>query len=100
MIHARIVISAMVTPLDLVRNALRLSTCPKNVTKTVTNDNSMLFANAAHRSEAVDGVSFPVVVICRPYRGLRIAIRSHSPEKTEEYIANTRIVTASQLRRP
>lgn len=84
MTHARIDISAMVIPLGLWANAFLLRTCPRKVTKTVTNDNSIDFANAVQRSDAVAGVILPVVVTCRPQRGLIIATTSHMPDPTVE----------------
>lgn len=55
----RIDISAIVIPFDRLAIALRLRTWPRNVTNTVTKDSSILFAIAAHNSEAVLGASFP-----------------------------------------
>lgn len=52
-------ISAIVTPLDDLTIDRLLKTCPRNVMKTVTKDNSIVLANSANIIEAVDGVSFP-----------------------------------------
>lgn len=66
MIQERMFMSAMVMPLELVLNALRVSTCPRKATKTVVKDNSMLFANAVKSSDAVDGGSLPSLEIRCP----------------------------------
>ena len=84
MTHARIDISAMVMPLDWLFTAFLLKTCPKKDTKIVTNDNSMLLARAAQRSDAVAGDILPVVVTCRPQRGRINATANQRPEPTVE----------------
>jgi hypothetical protein len=55
----RIVNSGMVTPREAFTIDLRLRTCPRKVTNTVTKDNSIVLANKANRVDAVDGVKDP-----------------------------------------
>jgi hypothetical protein len=97
MTQVRIDSSAIVTPRDALTSDRRLKTCPRNVTNTVTNDNSMLLANSANRIEAVSGVSLPPECIARPYLGWTRAITSHIPEKTVEYMDIVKIEIESQL---
>lgn len=66
MTQVRIVISVMVTPLDAITRDLLLITCPKNVTKTVTKDNSIVLANNAKSVDAVDGEKDPPECMVRP----------------------------------
>ena len=80
--------------------ARRLSTWPRNATKTVTNDSSMVLAKRAQSSDAVEGAKPPTGLILRPYRGFAIAMISQTPERIVEYIANISIVTDNQLPRP
>jgi hypothetical protein len=88
-----------VTPLEAFTMDLLLRTCPRNVTKTVTNDNSIVLANKAKRVDAVDGVKDPPECIVRPYRGCTIASMSQIPEKTVEYMESIRTEIESQLAR-
>ena len=97
--QVRIDNSAMVTPLDDLMRERRLRTWPKNVTKTVTNDSSMVFANRANRIDAVSGVIFPPEYIDRPHLGWIKPTMSHIPEKTVEYIESIKMDIASQLLR-
>lgn len=69
MTQVRMDISAIVMPRDDLAKDLLLSTWPKNVIKTVTKDNSIVFANNANTVEAVEGASLPPVRMNRPYRG-------------------------------
>jgi hypothetical protein len=55
-----IVISARVTPLEVLLNAFLVNTCPRTATKTVTNDNSMVLAARVASRVAVEGM------ICQP----------------------------------
>jgi hypothetical protein len=64
-----IVISASVIPLDDLAKALRLSTWPTNVTNTVTNDISIVFANKAVRTDAVEGCMPLLEEILCPHLG-------------------------------
>lgn len=89
--------SAIVTPLEVFINERLLNTWPRKVTKTVTNDNSILFANKANKIDAVSGVSFPPEYINRPYLGCAKATTSQIPEKMVEYIDMARIEIESQL---
>ena len=66
MTQVRIVISAIVIPRELLARDLRLSTWPKNVTKTVTKESSIVFAKRAKTVEAVDGGKLPPERIFRP----------------------------------
>ena len=99
MTHVRIESSAIVTPLLALINDLRLRTWPRNETKTVTKDNSIVFAKRANTMEAVAGVKEPREWITLPYRGCMRARRSHMPEKTEEYTESMIIEMESQLAR-
>lgn len=69
------------------------------MTKTVTNDISMVLAKRANKIEAVDGDSDPPECIVLPYRGCAIASPSQSPDKSVEYIDKVRIEIESQLNR-
>jgi len=82
--HCLIDISEMVMPLERLINALRLRTCPRKVTKTVTNDSSILLAIAAATSDAVAGVIRELFVIPWPNRGLAMATPSQRPESKVE----------------
>src|ERR1700712_5193083 len=97
MTQVLIVNSARVTPRDALTRDLRLSTCPRKVTKTVTNDNSMVLANSAKTIEAVEGLKEPPECIILPYLGCTRAITSHRAVKTVEYIERIRIEMESQL---
>jgi hypothetical protein len=100
MIQLRILISARVTPLDSLLNALRDRTCPKNATNTVTKDSSINFPKSCVRTLAVAAVSEPLVWIVLPHRGARIAMARYIPEKMVENTARTMIEIASQFDRP
>lgn len=69
MTHVRIESSAIVTPREAFTRERRLNTWPRNVTKTVTNDSSMVLAKSAKRIEAVSGVRTPPECIDRPHLG-------------------------------
>jgi hypothetical protein len=89
--------SGIVTPRDALTNDLLLRTCPKKVTNTVTNDNSIVLAHNAKSVEAVEGLKEPPECIVRPYRGCTIASISQIPEKVVEYIESIKIEIDSQL---
>ena len=93
------VISAIVTPREDLINDRRLRTWPRKVTKTVTKDNSIVFANRAKRMEAVSGVKSPPECIARPYRGCTIASTKYIPENKVEYTERARMEIESQLLR-
>lgn len=76
-------ISAIVTPFGCMI-ALLLKICPMSATKTVTKDNSIDFAIAAYRVDAMGKGRFPVLETVRPYRGFMIAMKSQMPENTVE----------------
>ncbi len=76
------VISDIVTPLCCNR-ALLLRTCPMKATKTVTKDNSIDFAKAVYRVDAVRKGTPPRETL-RPYCIFLIAITSQIPENTVE----------------
>lgn len=84
--QVRIDISAIVTPLEDLTNDRRLRTWPTNVTKTVTNDNSMVLAKSAKTIEAVAGLKVPPVRMTLPYLGLQMDSTSQRPDHIVEYI--------------
>ena len=59
-------ISAIVMPFEFVTMARWLRTWPRKLTKTVTNESSMVLANAAQSRDAVDGVRGPLSMMCLP----------------------------------
>jgi hypothetical protein len=76
---------------------LRLSIWPRNVTKTVTKESSIVLAKRAKTVEAVVGAKLPPERISRPYRGCTRASTSQIPEKMAEYIERQRMDIESQL---
>jgi len=84
MTQALIDISAIVMPLECLSMDLLVRTWPKNPTKTVTNDNSIVLANSALSKDAVEGVSGPLVYIDLPQRGRAEAVMSQTIDMTIE----------------
>jgi len=71
-------ISAIVMPFEYLAMDLLLKAWPKNPTKTVTNDNSIVFANKAVSRDAVEGLNAPPEYIDLPHRGCTEAVTSQS----------------------
>lgn len=62
---------------------------------TVTNDNSIVFANTDVRKAAEDAVSLPSVRT-QGYDGPITAMKKNMPEKIVEYTESTIVVTENQ----